>query len=502
MYNERVGQNMQKSLFAKYYAICCAIILISFTSLGAVFLGFASQYFKMDKQRLLLRNTKQAAVETVSNYEKNSYQFIDARVVSLYRVFGDSIDATLFLTDLNGKTIVCTDENVCVHKSYSVPHDIVQQALQGEYKEMGRLGGIYPTSYYTVAMPVTMSDGTPIGIIFASSSSENLSYFLVELLNMFLVSSMAALVIAFILVYFVTRKMVVPLRRMVNAAHSFSKGDFTVRVPVEGRDEIAQLANAFNNMATDLANLESTRRSFVANVSHELKTPMQTIAGFIDGILDGTITPDRQRHYLQIVSDEVKRLARLVRSMLNIAKIEAGEMKIAPSAVNIHDLVLRTVFTFEQGIEAKHLDIRGLENEKVMVMADEDLIHQVVYNLVDNAVKFVNDGGYIEFGYRFENNMTYVSIKNSGAGIAPNEIHNVFDRFYKTDKSRSLDKKGVGLGLYIVKSIINLHGGDIIVNSIEGEFCEFEFSLPSAKLPKSKKNESSFHSRQKQSGDM
>ncbi len=492
MYNERVGQTMQKSLFAKYYAICCAIILVSFTLLGAVFLGFASQYFKIDKQRLLLRNTKQAVVETVSNYEKNSYQFIDARVASLYRVFGESIDATLFFTDLNGKTIICTDENSCIHKTYSVSSDIIQQALTGEYKEMGRLGGMYPTTYYSVAMPVVLSDGTPIGVIFASSSSENLSYFLVELLNMFLVSSLSALVIAFILVYFVTRKMVIPLRRMVNAAHSFSKGDFTIRVPVEGSDEIAQLANAFNNMATDLANLESTRRSFVANVSHELKTPMTTIAGFIDGILDGTISADRERQYLQVVSDEVKRLARLVRSMLNIAKIEAGEMKISPSAINIHDLVLRTVFTFEQGIEAKNLDIRGLDNEKVMVMADEDLIHQVVYNLVDNAVKFVNEGGYIEFSYRTENNLTYISIKNSGEGIAPNELHNVFDRFYKTDKSRSLDKKGVGLGLYIVKSIINLHGGDIIVNSIEGEFCEFVFSLPSAKVPKIKRNDSSF----------
>lgn len=478
---------MQKSLFAKYYAICCAIILISFTSLGTVFLGVASQYFKMDKQRLLLRNTRQAVVETINNYEKNSYQFIDSRVSSLYKVFGDSIDATIFFTDITGETMTCTDETMCVHKTHTVSNDIMQKALSGEYKEMGRLGGMYNMPYYTVALPVTLSDGTAIGVIFSSSSSENLSYFLVELLNMFLVSSLAALAIAFILVYFVTRKMVVPLRRMVNAAQSFSKGDFTIRVPVEGQDEIAQLANAFNNMATDLANLESTRRSFVANVSHELKTPMTTIAGFIDGILDGTITADRQNQYLQIVSDEVKRLSRLVRSMLNIAKIEAGEMKIAPTAINIHDIVLRTVFTFEQGIEAKRLDIRGLDNEKVMVMADEDLIHQVVYNLVDNAVKFVNEDGYIEFGYKIDSNMTHISIKNSGAGIASGDLHNVFDRFYKTDKSRSLDKKGVGLGLYIVKSIINLQGGDIIVESVEGEYCEFTFSLPNAKLPKTKK---------------
>ena len=251
-----------------------------------------------------------------------------------------------------------------------------------------------------------------------------------------------------------------------------------MRVPVEGYDEVSKLAMAFNTMASSLAAQDQTSRSFIANVSHELKTPMTTISGFIDGILDGTIPEEKQRHYLTIVSEEVKRLSRLIKSMLNIAKIEAGEMVIKPVPVDINDIVCRTVFTFEKAIEEKRLDIRGLDVDKIMVEADPDLIHQVVYNLIDNAVKFVNEGGYIEFSYTVDTAMTYIGVKNSGQGLTKEEVPRVFDRFYKTDKSRSLDKNGVGLGLHIVRSIINLHSGDIMVRSVEGEYCEFVFSLP------------------------
>ena len=223
------------------------------------------------------------------------------------------------------------------------------------------------------------------------------------------------------------------------------------------------------------------RRSFIANVSHELKTPMTSIAGFIDGILDGTIDPDQERHYLRIVSDEVKRLSRLVRSMLNLSRIEAGELKVQTTPFNILEIICETVFSFEQSIEQKNLDIRGLDTDKVMVDADPDLLHQVVYNLIDNAVKFVNPGGYLEFSFSVDANMTYVGIRNSGEGLSKEEIPRVFDRFYKTDRSRGVDKNGVGLGLYLVRSIINLHGGDIIVKSVQGEYTEFVFSVPTAK---------------------
>lgn len=167
-----------------------------------------------------------------------------------------------------------------------------------------------------------------------------------------------------------------------------------------------------------MAQQETVRRSFIANVSHELKTPMTSIAGFIDGILDGTIPPERERHYLTLVSDEVKRLSRLVRSMLNIAKIEAGEMKLNPTVFDVNESVLSSIFTFEQTIDAKHLEIRGLEDTgKIMVEADQDLIHQVVYNLLENAVKFANEGGYVEVSYTVDPKRTYINIKNSATGM-------------------------------------------------------------------------------------
>ncbi|MBC8547580.1 HAMP domain-containing histidine kinase [Clostridiaceae bacterium NSJ-31] len=477
---------MQKSLLSKYFTICSAIILASITILGAILLVFAAQYFKMDKQKLLLRNANQALALTQEEYKRNNYTEVNSYTLQTgYGILGDAIDATIFLTDVQGKTLLCTDTSGCSHFTYTVPEEVRQQVLRdGKYKEMGKLGGIYQENYYTVGVPLYHPTGQVVAYIFVSSTAAGQQHFLMEILNMFAISSLAVIVISFIVIYFVTSRMVRPLREMVGATQSFSKGDFTVRVPVTSYDEVGQLAIAFNNMAQNLASTEQVRRSFIGNVSHELKTPMTTIGGFIDGILDGTIPEDKRDKYLRTVSDEVKRLARLVRSMLGIARMESGEMKIAPQDFDINETVCTTVFTFEQKIEEKRLEIRGLDQDKLMVSADPDLIHQVVYNLVDNAVKFVNEGGYIEFDYKVEGGFTHVSIKNSGDGIPKEEIPHVFEKFYKSDRSRSLDKNGVGLGLHIVRTIINLHSGDIIVRSVEGEYCEFEFTLPTATPPK------------------
>jgi signal transduction histidine kinase len=166
--------------------------------------------------------------------------------------------------------------------------------------------------------------------------------------------------------------------------------------------------------------------------------------------------------------------------MLSVARIEAGDMKLNPSDFDINELVCRTVFSFEQKIEEKNLEIFGLESDEVFVNADNDLIHQVVYNLIDNAVKFINEGGRISFSYAQKDGKVFVSVKNTGVGIAQQELPRLFDRFYKTDKSRSLDKSGVGLGLYIVQTIINQHKGDLLVKSVEGEYTEFTFSVPAS----------------------
>ncbi|MCC8023463.1 MAG: HAMP domain-containing histidine kinase, partial [Clostridiales bacterium] len=324
------------------------------------------------------------------------------------------------------------------------------------------------------------------GYVLATTPIRGNSSFLADVMQMFLLSAIAACLLAFVGAYFLSYRMLRPLHQMSKAVKQFSEGDFSYRVQVQGNDELSDLAQGFNEMALALATLEGSRRSFVANVSHELKTPMTTISGFIDGILDGTIPQEKQSYYLGIVSDEVKRLSRLVVAMLNMSKIETGDFQVKKREYDISEQIFRVLLTFEQKINEKNLEIVGMDQlSSVMVNADADIIYQVIYNLVDNAVKFTNVDGYISLSAVQEETRVVVRIKNSGAGIAPEELPKIFERFYKVDRSRSLDVKGSGLGLYLVKNMIELHGGQITVFSTENESTEFVFWLPNKERGKS-----------------
>ncbi len=482
---------LQKSIFSKYFSVTASLVIASIVILGAIFLIFAAQYFKEDKYTLLQDNTRRAALVLEESYREENILRGDL-TVSYLRLLSQTINANLFLTDSVGQTLYCTEKSPCIHTGNHVPAAILKQLDRlGEYSELGKMGGMYTDRFYTVGVPVSM-DGARLGYVFASvHGSMEQQGFLTEMLKMFLISAVAVLAVTFIAVYFISVQLVKPLRQMSAAAQKFGRGELDTRLEVDSFDEIGQLA--MNNMAQSLSTLEVSRRSFVANISHELKTPMTSISGFIDGILDGTIPPEKQTYYLTIVSEETKRLSRLVKSMLNLSRIEAGEMPINLSKLNLVDVICQTVFTFEQQIEKKNLTILGLDREKVMVEADPNLIHQVIYNLTENAVKFVNENGVIEFGIEERGDVTWVQVKNSGEGLSKEELPKIFDRFYKTDKSRGLDKNGVGLGLYIVRSVVNLHGGEILVNSVKGEYVEFVFSIPHRHphpkpLPKFKKN--------------
>jgi len=303
--------------------------------------------------------------------------------------------------------------------------------------------------------------------------------YILSVLKIVAFSSLVSLMLAFTFVYYMTYRLTKPLRQMSAAIKSYSKGDFSYRVETNGYDELSELSAAFNSMAKSLATLEGSRRNFVANVSHELKTPMTTIGGFIDGILDGTIEKKQHEYYLRIVSEEVKRLSRLVTSMLSLSKMETGKFELNYKKFNLSEQVFKTLLAFERLIEEKGIQITGLENmESVYLTADEDLINQVIYNLVDNAVKFTPPGGTIEIEIKPESERVLTRIKNTGEGISSEEIGRIFERFYKTDKSRSCDVRGAGLGLYIVKSIVEMHGGQISVSSAEDEFTEFIFTIP------------------------
>jgi signal transduction histidine kinase len=288
------------------------------------------------------------------------------------------------------------------------------------------------------------------------------------------------MLISFILIYFQARNISAPIKDINKAVNYIASGKFDKRVKISSPDEVGQLASSFNYMAEALSRQNDMHNAFISDVSHELRTPMTSISGFVGGILDGTIPPEKQKDYLQLVYDETTRLAKMTSDMLEMSKMSSSEYKLDVTDFDINELVCRTVFAFEQKIEEKKLEIMGLESDEVFVKADNDLIHQVVYNLIDNAVKFVNEGGCISFSYEQKDGKVFVSVRNTGAGIAQQELPRLFDRFYKTDKSRGLDKTGVGLGLYIVQTIVNQHKGDLIVKSVEGEYTEFTVSLPAS----------------------
>jgi signal transduction histidine kinase len=234
-------------------------------------------------------------------------------------------------------------------------------------------------------------------------------------------------------------------------------------------------------MVAALQNLEEMRRGFIANVSHELRTPMTSISGFIEGILDGTIPPEKQKDYLEIVKEEVMRLNRLVNELLDLARMEAREIHIVTKDFNINELIRRCIIKLESLIMEKNLEIvANFEEEDVFVRADIDAIERVILNLIHNAVKFTPETGIICLSTSIQKDNVLISVADNGIGMEKEELDMIWDRFYKSDKSRSRDKLGTGLGLAIVKNLINEHGQDIWAESEAGRGTTFYFTLKRA----------------------
>lgn len=496
-----MGQrSKRKTIFSRYLAVSLSAVLVGFTLLGVMLVFFVTQFSHDEKQNLLVENAHSVSsvISSYSVIDGNKIEIVDyVRWQSVISTVATSIDADVFIADASGNIVIASNTSGVNYAGATIDSDIMTVALNRDYFENGKLGGIYDETHFTVGTPIIISKDSgqiAIGAVFISTASASMYYFAEEIVRIFIMAAIVTFAVMFCVVGVFTYSMVKPLRQMSAAAKKFGEGDFSSRVPVTSSDEIGQLACEFNNMADSLALSEGTRRSFVANVSHELKTPMTTIGGFVDGILDGTIPPERQSYYLNIVSVEVKRLSRLVQSMLALSRIDSGTMKLNKQRFNLTEVIIETLLTFEQKIDAKNINILGLEDiSEINIDGDKDLLHQVVYNLMENAVKFTNEGGYIKISANNLADRTEISIENSGEGINSEEITHIFERFYKTDKSRSMDKNGMGLGLYIVKTILRLHGGDITASSELGKNCRFTFWLPAEK-PKRQEKDKADHS--------
>ncbi len=477
---------MYKSVFARYMVTFGAIILLSFIILSLI-LSFIMQGYNEQMSRddlSQVANTVSDLIEddlnenskSLAEYVAGDYYNIRRRISSATRYMNEIY---VLVADDQGSVLVLSDTVPDGYYQKNIPIKTVNKVIDaGERDFKGTFSGVFSSAHQVYAVPLVTSDGNSRGIAVAFRSSDYAVSYVTKTIQMVMMVSMWVMSAAIIASYFISEKITKPLREMSKAAKEYAAGHFDVRVDVTGNDEISDLARAFNNMASDMKTLESTRSTFLANVSHDLRTPMTTIAGFVDAMLSGAIPKENYDHYLEIIGNEVRRLARLVASLLDISRIQAGERKFNMQSFDICELARQTLFSFEQKIDAKRLDVEfDCDDDNIFVIADRDAIHQIVYNICDNAIKFSNEGGKYKIEIHVKDKKVHFSVYNEGIGIPEEDLPYVFERFYKADKSRGIDKTGVGLGMFISKTIMDAHEEKIWVESTQNEFCRFTFTL-------------------------
>lgn len=463
---------MFKSIFSKLMVSNIATIFVCFLLTGVLLFSFLGSYAVEEKAGSLREISPTISEMTINMQIKKSGAVYRQLYIENLETISLISGTDIIVVNSNGEIFAKTSG---VSTNYtSVDEKFMHKPLSGSTSvTTGILGGIFPESTLTVGYPIEY-EGQSIGVVFMNVPMPNLNRDRMNVARLFIIISAVVLLMAFIIVYIISQKMSHSLKSINQAAKNIASGNFSARVNVKGRDEIGQLGATFNYMADSLQKIDDTQSNFIANVSHELRTPMTTISGFIENILNGTIPPERVDEYLNIALSESKRLARLVTDMLDISKMSLGQFSVDMKPFDLAEMIRLTIIRFENAIDEKNLDISvDFSGEHINVIADKDSISRVVTNIMDNAIKFSDPAAAMSIKVFTKGGKAYTAITNDGIGIEPEDLPHVFDRFYKTDKSRN-DKKGTGLGLYLVKNILSIHGENIVVNSVEIGDEEFE----------------------------
>ena len=477
-----------KSIYLRNFVATAIMVSVCFLIVACSFVGIGRNYLISEYREDMVnsaREVSRTAAVIAQNNSLNSW-ILSMTLSSVSNSTGNQV----MVADPDGVVVTCSDRSpVCEHMGYHMPEDVLHQLrANGAINQITNLGGLYDSNRYVVAQPIKLAATDEIlGYVFVTNVIDNMLGAWSTFLSIAAVVTMAVFIAALAISLVYSKRMARPLDEMAAASRKFARGDFSVRVKQEEdpTDEMGALIDSFNKMADSLEMAEARRSEFIANISHELRTPMTTISGFADGILDGTIPKEDEEKYLRSIRDETRRLSRLVRDMLDVSQTRAHAADPSRRTVfDLTELVLQTLLSFETRATKKKLDVDPqLPDNHIMVRADKDAITQVIYNLLDNAVKFAHEGTCITLRLYKDDGKAYVSVKDCGETIPPDDLPFIFDRFHKSDRSRSLDKNGVGLGLYLVKTIINSHDEDIAVRSEDG-VTEFVFTLPLAERSK------------------
>ena len=480
-----------KSLYKRQLVMMVGIVALSFTLLSTAFMLLSYRYIISETRDRLERNAGYIATFTSEYFASDYYLKTQGTILEeagedFYRANVETLtamsDSSIIVADAKGEVIYASEKELYDKK---IPQSVVDQIQQrGSYTGITTLNGLYSTGRYIAGLPVNIKVGNleiNQGLVLVSGDTSGLSEMWRATATIFFFAAVVVLLIAVIASSITSAHQTRPLVEMAEAARKFGRGEFDVRVDSykDRCDEIGELAEAFNSMANSLAKVENHRADFIANISHELKTPMTTISGFAEGILDGTVPPEKEQDALKIIVSETRRLSRLVRRMLDLSRLNAlAEDSItAQEQFDLVEIVSQVIISLESKITGRNLDMDvQMPEDKLMVWGDPDSVTQVCYNLIDNAAKFAASGTSITLRITKKDGKAYTSISNLGATIPQDELPLLFDRFHKADYSRSMDRDGVGLGLYIVKTILGNLKENITVTSEDG-LTTFTFTL-------------------------
>lgn len=472
---------MRKSIFSKIFFTQLIVSLMMILLIIPMIFVMIGDFFVENNKESILQDAGRVAALTSQIADVGGNE-------ATWEFFRSGIEfaggqSTVIVTNSEGN-IIASPKNLTGVNITKIDKDFIEPAREGSSViRLYQKGSAFSEQTIVAIVPIQKYDMVTknkefLGASIAFKPMPQIRYIQNRLIAIIFMAQSIVWIVAFIVAFILTRQIIKPLKKMRTAAKSIAAGNFNERIPITSNDEIGQLAESFNLMTESLNELENMRSSFISDVSHELRTPMTIISGFIEGVLDGTIPDGEKNKYLTTVLDEVKRLSRLVSELLEASRLEQGKIKIEKKNVDMNRLAAESVFAYEQQLTEKkiNVDLQLYENECI-AMADKDSIKRVLINLIDNAIKFTPEGGDISVSTRKQDKKVLVSVENSGEGIREEDLRHIWERFYKSDKSRSQDKKGVGLGLHIVKTIITQHGGEIFAESEEGKFARFTFIL-------------------------
>ena len=460
-----------KGIYWRTFTVTVGMVALTLVLLGASFFSLTYSYIMTEKRSELKDRAEIIAQLALDAYAKPGTAVARWEDIRSMLDVAEMMSGTDFLIWIPyDSAFMGTDTSMENGQQLSLPTAMGEKLAKGEVYMGASTLGYYEKPRAVVAVPARTSGGVTIGPVLAIAEPNAMTEMWRAFLGIFGMTAITVLLIAFVATATTAMQQTKPIRDMASAARKFAEGNFDARVHNTGReDEIGELIESFNAMADSLQKTEQQRREFIANISHELKTPMTTIAGYADGILDGVISPEEEKQYLSIISDESRRLARLVRRMLDVSQLQSLDLIKQKTPFDLSESMRRVLVSMEKKITSRGLDVDvEIPEDSVMVLGDNDLLTQVVYNLLENAAKFASQGSTLFLGLEKKGEKAVVTVRNTGQTIPPEELPLLFERFHKSDRSRSEDKDGVGLGLYIVRTILEQHHEKITATSEDG----------------------------------